>query len=161
MRMSEPHEPSPEELARYEAIMRQRLNESPFYQLIGIEILELRSGYSRFRLAVTRDLQNVSGIAHGGAIASIADASMGVALATLLDPLVQRPITVEMKINYVAPARGGELIAEGRVVQKGSTVTVTGSEVRNGDGGLVALAIGTYLVKQAARTAAPEQHTGD
>ncbi len=158
--MKVPAEPTPEELARYESIMRQRLNESPFYQLIGMEILELRSGYSRFRLNVSRDLQNVSGIVHGGAIASIADASMGVALATLLDPLVQRPITVEMKINYMAPSRDGELIAEGRVVQKGSTVTVTGSEVRNGEGTLVALAMGTYLVKQAKGMGAAEQ-TGD
>ncbi len=158
--MNVPAEPTPEELARYEAIMRQRLNESPFYQLIGMEILELRSGYSRFRLNVSRDLQNVSGIVHGGAIASIADASMGVALATLLDPLVQRPITVEMKINYMAPSRDGELIAEGRVVQKGSTVTVTGSEVRNGEGTLVALAMGTYLVKQAKGMTTAEQ-TGD
>ena len=154
-------EPSVEELARYEAIMRQRLNESPFYQLLGMEILELRSGYSRFRLNVTRHLQNVSGIVHGGAIASIADASMGVALATLLDPLVQRPITVEMKINYMAPSRDGELIAEGRVVQKGSTLTVTGAEVRNGNGELVAVAMGTFLVKQAKAAAAPDQQTGD
>ncbi len=158
--MSVPAEPTPEELARYEAIMRQRLNESPFYQLIGMELLELRSGYSRFRLNVSRDLQNVSGIVHGGAIASLADASMGVALATLLDPLVQRPITVEMKINYMAPSRDGELIAEGRVVQKGFTVTVTGSEVRNDEGTLVALAMGTYLVKQAKGPGVTEQ-TGD
>ncbi len=159
--MSEPHPPTPEELARYEAIMRQRLNESPFYQLIGMEILELRSGYSRFRLNVTPQLRNVSGIVHGGAIASITDAAMGVALATLLDPLVQRPITVEMKINYMAPSRDGELIAEGRVVQRGSTVTVTEAEVVNGEGTLVALAMGTFLVKQAKQSAEPEQQTGD
>ncbi len=159
--MSSPSEPTPEELARYEAIMRQRLNESPFYQLIGMEILELRSGYSRFRLGLHPELRNVSGVVHGGAIASIADAAMGVALATLLDPLAQRPITVEMKINYTAPAREGELVAEGRVVQKGSTVTVTGAEVRDGEGGLVALATGTYLVKQAKPAGAEQQQAGD
>lgn len=159
--MNTKQEPSTEELARYEAIMRQRLNESPFYQLIGMEILELRRGYSRFRLNVTRNLQNVSGIVHGGAIASMADAAMGVALATLLDPLAQRPITVEMKINYMAPSRDGELIAEGRVVQRGSTLTVTGAEVRSGNGELVAVAIGTFLVKQAKETATPDQQTGD
>lgn len=151
--------PTADELARYEAIMRQRLNESPFYQLIGLELVELRRGYSRFRLGISDSLRNVSGIVHGGAIAAMADAAMGVALATLLDPLVQRPITVEMKINYMAPSRGGELTAEGRVVQRGSTLTVAGAEVKSEDGELVALAMGTFLVKQA-RQASTDQ-TGD
>jgi acyl-CoA thioesterase len=157
--MNEGREIGSEELARYEAIAKQRLNESPFYQLIGLQLEELRPGYSRFRLPIKEGLLNVSGIVHGGALASIADAAMGVALATLLDPLTHRPITVEMKVNYLAPVRSGALIAEGRVSQKGSTITVTQAEVRDEGGQLTALAMGTFLTREVAPRS--EDQSGD
>ncbi|MHB8781555.1 MAG: PaaI family thioesterase [Candidatus Geothermincolia bacterium] len=138
---------APEEVARYEAIAAERLNSSPYYQLIGMQLEELGRGYSRFRLPVKEGLHNVAGIVHGGAIASVADAAMGVALATLLDPFTERPVTVEMKINYLAPVTSGVLIAEGRVAQKGSSLTVTRGEVSDGEGRPVALAMATFLTK--------------
>lgn len=83
-----------------------------------------------------------------GAVTSIADAAAGVALATLLDKDKERPITIELKINFCSPAFAGTLEARGEVVQKGSRIAVTEVEVKQ-DSRLVAKGIATYMVLKA------------
>lgn len=138
---------TPQELARYEEIKRQRTLGSPYYQLLGMELLELGHGTCRFRLKAGEKLHNLGGVVHGGALASVADAAMGVSLATLTDPRIERPVTVELKINFIAPVVEGELEARGRIVQRGRTVAVGEAEVTDTDGRLVAKAMGTFVIR--------------
>ncbi|MHB8893830.1 MAG: PaaI family thioesterase [Candidatus Geothermincolia bacterium] len=139
---------SPEEEERYKTIIRERVENSPFYMHMGLEVTGLGSGWATFKMEAGTNLYNVGGILHGGAITSIADAASGVALATLLDKDRERPITVELKINFCSPAFAGKVEAHGKVVQKGSRIAVCEVEVSQ-DNRLVAKGISTYMVLSA------------
>ncbi len=139
---------TPEEEERYRAIIRDRVENSPFYRHMGLEVTGLGCGWSTFRMDAGAHLFNLGGIIHGGAITSVADASAGVALATLLDMRTERPITIELKINFCSPAFEGSLEARGEVVQKGSRVAVCEVEVRQEER-LVAKGLATFLVLNA------------
>lgn len=134
-----------EEEKRFKAIVADRVDNSPFYQHMGMEVTGLGTGWSTFRMQVGKHLFNVSGIVHGGAIASIADAAAGVALATLLDAGHQRPVTVELKLNFCAPVTGGTLDARGEVIQKGNRIAICDIEVVQGDC-LVAKGLSTQMI---------------
>ena len=66
------------------------------------------------------------------------------ALRTLLPP-GQRSATVELKVNFIAPASKGELIAEGRITHKGNTLAVADVTVTDGNGTLIAKGLGTWM----------------
>lgn len=136
---------TPEEEERYRAIIRDRVENSPYYRLIGLEVTGLGCGWAAFAMEAGERLWNVGGIVHGGAITSIADAACGVALATLLDKDRQRPITVEIKINFCSPVREGTITARGSVVQKGRRIAICEVDVSQDDR-LVAKGISTYMV---------------
>lgn len=112
-----------------------------------MRLQELGEGTSRFIMPVDSNLLNAGGVVHGGALASIADASVAAALSTLVDLERERIFTVEMKINYMAPARAGEIRAEAVIIQKGKSVAVGESSVYDEGGRLLAKAIATYLIK--------------
>ena len=81
------------------------------------------------------DLTQQHGYFHGGVSATIADTACGYAAYTLTaaDATV---LTVEFKINMLAPARGEELIARARVVRSGKTLTVCTADVFGSTGGV-------------------------
>ena len=139
---------SPEEEERYREIIRQRVESSPFYQHMGMEVTGLGRGWATFRMPAGRHLWNAGGIVHGGAVTSIADAATGVAIATLLDKHKERPVTIELKLNFCSPVVEGTIEARGQVVQKGSRIAVCEVEVTAHDR-LVAKGISTYMVIEA------------
>lgn len=139
---------TPEEEERYSTIIRDRVENSPFYKHMGLEVTGLGCGWAEFRMRAGTHLYNLGGIVHGGAVTSVADAAAGVALATLLDKEKERPITIELKINFCSPAFEGMLEARGDVVQKGSRIAVCEVEVKQEER-LVAKGIATYMVLKA------------
>lgn len=68
------------------------------------------------------------GLFHGGVIGAVADSAGGYAAMTLCEPGAE-VLSVEYKINFVAPARGTEVLATGRVVRSGRTLIVTRPDV--------------------------------
>lgn len=136
---------TPEEEERYRAIIKDRIENSPFYTLLGLEVSGLGHGWATFRMPAGSHLWNVGGIVHGGAIMSIADAAAGVSLATLLDKDREKPVTIEGKVNFCSPVVDGVLTARGEVVQKGKNIAVCDVEVKEGDR-LVARGISTYMI---------------
>ena len=86
---------------------------------------------------------NQLGLAHGGAIATLIDNSMGLAcLVASGKPLV----TVEFKISFMRPARKGVLTATSKVDKMGEHLAFVQCEVSDGSGQLVAKAFGTYMM---------------
>ena len=79
---------------------------------------------------------------HGGAIATLVDIAMGAAVfAGGADD--ERPVTIEMKVNYLDPATTGQLVAVASVRRRGSRFTVLDAEVTQGDQ-VVAFATGSF-----------------
>lgn len=137
----------------------KRTNACPYYQLLGMQVVEIGAGYARIRLPATPKLHQPWGFVHGGAVSSMIDAAGGIALTSLLN-LDERAVTVELKVNYLAAVRDGELIGEGRVVHRGSRIAVVDVEVHGGAEKLVAKALGTFVIGRSTAAqpgvAAPE-----
>ncbi|MDW7674187.1 MAG: PaaI family thioesterase [Bacillota bacterium] len=85
----------------------------------------------------------VYGNIHGGAVAGLIDASIAIAINNQL-PLDQGAYTIEMKVNYLLPAKG-ELIAKGSILKKGNKIIVGQSEVTNSNGEIIAIGIATFM----------------
>lgn len=82
---------------------------------------------------------------HGGAIASLADSAAAWATVGSTE-FKYIPLTVEMKINFLAPVESGELVAEAKTVHKGSKILVSDVEVKDNKGKLVAKSLVTYYL---------------
>ena len=142
--MSKTQAPSGEEdVQRVVAAIQQ----SGFYQLLGMEILEVGPGHSKLRVRFREALTHGGGVGHGGVMASLADSCIACALFGLLeDPDQFRLSTIAMKLNYFRPFKEGEMIAEGRIIQKGSTIAVGEMDVHDGEGTVYGKGIATYRI---------------
>jgi uncharacterized protein (TIGR00369 family) len=98
-------------------------------ELIGAELAGVEPGLCRVRLMVTDKIRQHHGHVHGGIVGMIGDVAGGYAAMSLFEP-GREILTVEYKINFLAPARGTLLVAEGRVLRAGRSVSVTSVEVR-------------------------------
>ena len=111
---------------------------------MGVRLVSIGDGVSELELVVEPHHLNPGGIVHGGIIATILDAAIGIALRTQL-PRSQSHVTVQLDVRYFAPARGGALIARGNAVQSGGRIAFGDGELRTDDDQIVAKATGTFL----------------
>jgi uncharacterized protein (TIGR00369 family) len=128
-----------------ESLLTKMQQESPFWELLGLELADVKKGWAKVRLPFARKLVHPLGIAHGGAIFSAADSAVAMALIGLVDR-DETFTTVEMKINFLKPFDAGEMMAEARIVHKGAKTALGDVEVRNGDGTLIAKGLATYMI---------------
>jgi uncharacterized protein (TIGR00369 family) len=87
---------------------------------------------------------------HGAAVAAIVDTACGYSALSLL-PAGYDVVTVEYKINFVAPAVGEKMIARGRVTKAGKTLTVCSGDChawRDGKEKLIATMQATMMAVQ-------------
>ena len=125
-------------------------------EFFGISIKYLAEGRAVAEVSVKEDYSNSQGIAHGGITATLVDTVMGVAIFTLN----RRVVTLEMNLNYLAPARAGDtLTAEARVVHKGSNTAVSEAEVYNQQKTLVAKSRGTFFIRSQIQQSADHGDT--
>ncbi len=89
-----------------------------------------------------------SGVVQGGLIATLADYALYRAVKTRLDP-GQTSVTVELKLNFIAPAKDGTLTATARVVSAGRRIIVADVDVTDAQQKLIARGLSTYLISQA------------
>ena len=96
------------------AILRQLENE-PFGRKFGLKLVDVQEGYARIEMRFTKDMENMFGMAHGGAIFSLIDAAFEVAS----NSHGTMAVALNMNINYLAsPAKGALLTAEAREINK-------------------------------------------
>lgn len=115
---------------------------------LGASLVDVTPGYCAIALAPRAEVSQQHGYVHAGVVAAIVDSAGGYAGFTLF-PVYASVLTVEFKLNLVAPARGERLVAEGFVVKPGRTLVITRGEVHAESGGartLVALMQQTLIV---------------
>ncbi len=116
-----------------------------FPNLFGIEVDELRRDYARMRLPWRPELNQATGLMHGGAIATLVDTTVVPAIGTAYD---DRRIysTIEMSVRYLQPVRQEDLVAEGWVTRRGTRVVFCEVEVRTASAVVVATGDLIYIV---------------
>ena len=111
--------------------------------LIGASLKSVEPGEVEIALAYRDDLTQQKGFIHGGILGMIADTACGYAAFSLM-PAGGSLVTVEYKMNILKPGRGA-LVAQGKVVRPGRTLTVARAEVYADDGSHVATMLQTLM----------------
>ena len=117
-------------------------------QLLGAKLVAAGDGRAVIEVPYRSDLTQQHGYFHGGVVAAIADTASGYAAYTRMPPDAS-VLTVEFKINLVAPAAGERLRAEAAVRRVGRTLVVVGASVfaiRGDQAVLCAEMLGTFIV---------------
>jgi uncharacterized protein (TIGR00369 family) len=96
--------------------------------LIRAEIPVIEHGRTEIHLPHWHGVEQQHGYVHGGVVGMIADSAAGYAAMTTV-PASASVLTVEYKMNLMAPADGEKLVARGQVVRAGRTLVVTQAEV--------------------------------
>ena len=123
---------------------RDQFFHAVFMQHLGAELGELSYGKAEILLQTRPEHGNRNGTVHGGVIASIFDTVLSQAIRTMVG-VETISVTIEFKINYLAAAKEGLLIARGEAISVGKSVaTATGQVLCNDT--VVAVGIGTFRI---------------
>jgi len=125
--------------------IRQLARDMPFYNHLGIHLTRLGTGRAEIRVKVTKRLTQDAGVAHGGVAAALIDSAVGLALCTMLHA-EESITTVELKVNFTAPAHLGLLKASGRIIHRGRRIAVGEGEVKDQKRRLIAKGLVTYII---------------
>lgn len=118
---------------------------SPFWDLLGMRETEMKDGHAEVQLDITDNLLQRRGSVHGGVLATMIDASIGSAVRSTLEE-GEGSVTVEIKVNYLKPAKGRLLVAKALLSKRGRTLAVGQSEVWDDKDHLVATGTGTFII---------------
>jgi uncharacterized protein (TIGR00369 family) len=118
----------------FEARVRGSFARQNAMGLIGARMTRVEPGRVEIELPVREDLGQQHGFVHGGIVGMIADSAGGYAAFTLM-PADASVLTVEYKVNMLAPAEGDLLVARGEVLKPGRSLSVVRADVwaRRGD----------------------------
>ena len=120
--------------------------ESPFAELLEMRPQSSADGVGVATMTVQDKHRQNAGVVQGGIIVTLADYAFHLAVESLLQP-GQSSVTIELKVNFIAPARDGKITAASKVVSSGRRVVVCDVDVTGPDGSLIAKGMGTYLIR--------------
>jgi len=107
----------------YESKVRLSFERQTVMQLIGASITRVEPGLVQIELPYREDLSQQHNFLHAGINTTIADSAGGYAAFSLMEPGTS-VLTVEFKVNLLAPADGDHFVAQGRVIKPGRTLTI-------------------------------------
>jgi uncharacterized protein (TIGR00369 family) len=107
----------------YEGLVRSSFAQQGLMAHLGAVLTRVEPGSVEIEVPFRSELTQQQGFFHGGVTTSIVDTACGYSALTLM-AAGSEVLTVEFKINLFAPARGDKLVARGRVVRSGRTITV-------------------------------------
>jgi len=141
----------------FEARVRESFARQGVMRLIGAALTRVEPGVAAIELGYRPELTQQHGFFHAGMTSTIADAAAGYAAYSLF-PADSSVLTVEFKINLIAPADGERLVASARVKKTGRTLTICEFEVaavKHGRATVCALGLQT-LIQLAGKPDTPE-----
>lgn len=124
--------------------VKQYVEREPYVNLLGMELVELKEGYSLVEMGAKKDFENIFSITHGGAIFSLADVAFGAAA----NSYGRVAVAISININYLRPARTGDMLrAEAREISRGKNVATYEIVVKNEKGKQIATSQATAFLK--------------
>lgn len=132
----------------YERRVRDSFARQRLMATLGASVESVGDGRVVLRLPFREDLTQQHGFMHAGAIATLADSACGYAALSRMPPDAA-VLSVEFKVNMLAPAVGDAIVARAEVIRAGKTIMVCRSDVysqKGGDEKLVAAMQGTMMV---------------
>lgn len=129
----------------FEARIRASFAKQAFMATLGARLERIVPGEVMIALPFRADLTQQNGFLHAGVVTSVVDSACGYAALSMMEPGAD-VLSVEFKVNLLAPAQGTNFLAVGRVVRSGRTLVVVSGELRAGQA-VVALMQGTMIAR--------------
>jgi uncharacterized protein (TIGR00369 family) len=127
--------------------IRKTVNPCPYFELQQMGLIDLAWGESRIEIKLENRHMQPFGVVHGGVFASLIDAAGFWAVFSQTDADVGMT-TVELKLNYLAPAVSGKLIGTGHCIRLGRSLGLGEARIENEDGRLLAHGTTTVMVRK-------------
>jgi len=122
------------------------INDSPYFKLLSMKVLDMGFGFSLLDIDLAGKHIQPFGFVHGGVFASLIDAAAFWAIFCEIEGQDAGATTVDLKLNYLAPAQSGKLIAKGRRIKLGKTLGYAEAMVSDEKGKLLAHGTSTLMV---------------
>ena len=126
--------------------VNQLVNRSPYFSLLSMKISKVGAGFSELEIDLAEKHLQPFGFVHGGVYASIIDAAAFWSLYYDIDDQDTGVTTVDLKLNYLAPAVSGKLIAKGCQIKMGKTLGYAEAEVTDARGRILAHGTSTVIL---------------
>lgn len=98
------------------------VNACPYFKLLSMKLMEVGVGYASLEIDLADKHLQPYGMVHGGVFASIIDAAAFWSVYFGIQDTAAGLTTVDLKLNYLAPAASGKLFARGRQIKVGRTL---------------------------------------
>ena len=119
----------------FERLVRESFLKQEVMATLGARLARVAPGEVEIELPYRADLTQQHGFLHAGVVTAVLDSCCGYAAFSLMPPGAG-VLSVEFKVNLLAPAKGDRLVARGRVVRAGRTISVCQADgvMRSGSG---------------------------
>ena len=135
--------------AYIEAVTAQ-VNDCPYFRLLSMKIKSLAWGTSYLEILLEKKHLQPFGMAHGGVYASLIDAASFWAVYTQIEANSELT-TVDLKVNYLAPASEGRFAARGRSLKVGERLCLGEALIENETGRLLAHGTSTMMIVDSVK----------
>jgi uncharacterized protein (TIGR00369 family) len=134
--------PNPE----YIRHVSELVNRCPYFTLLSMKIVDVGIGFSLLEIDLEKKHLQPFGLVHGGVFASIIDAAAFWSIFYNIEDPNAGATTVDLKLNYLAPAVSGKLVARGAQIKLGKTLGYAEARVTDGEGRLLAHGTSTLMI---------------
>lgn len=127
------------------------LSRSPYQRFLGLSLLRAEDGLVEIRLPFREEFgrDDNSDWLHGGILSALIDIAGDYAIVTKVGKELP---TIDLRVDYLRPARRGALVATGRAVKLGRRVALADVEVKDESGHIVAIGRGAYASPGGSET---------
>jgi uncharacterized protein (TIGR00369 family) len=133
-------------------LIEDYISNNNYGRLLGMNFTILEDGVVHYSLTISAEHLATPISAHGGCIASLLDATMGVGALSLVAAKNQVVATVEMKINFLKGAvLNDQLLATSKLVKNGNKIIIMFAELRNQKDEVLAVCSGTFMPYDAKK----------
>ncbi len=126
--------------------VKRFVNDSPYFSLISMKFCDIGKGYSILEIDTEKKHLQPFGFVHGGVFSSIIDAAAFWSVYCSIEDQNTGMTTVDLKLNYLAPAVSGKLIVKGRQIKLGKTLGYAEAEVKNDKDKILAHGTSTLMI---------------
>ena len=130
----------------YIQCVNELVNRCPYFDLLSMKLVDVGIGFSLLEIDLEKKHLQPFGFVHGGVFASIIDAAAFWAIYYNIEDQKAGATTVDLKLNYLAPAVSGKLIAKGTQIKLGKTLGYAEARVTDEDGRLLAHGTSTLMI---------------
>lgn len=127
------------------------INQSPYFKLLSMFIYDIGIGYSLVEVDVENKHLNPFGGIHGGVYASIIDTAAYWAIYCELEENAGL-VSLDLKVNNLAPIKSGKLIVKGRRIKFGRTISLAEAVVTSQEGKILAQGTSTLMLTPSLQT---------